>query len=112
MVHRLCLISKRRSEGVNLGHGGKPRLERAIRAHANFAEYVPFVVMLMGIAELNDTASCRVHLLGGLLLAGRVSHAYCFVLTEGHLPTRFAGTLFTFAALIMGTMQCLQTALF
>ena len=43
------VIGKRRSEHVALGHDGKPRLERAIRAHANFAEYAPFVLLMMGL---------------------------------------------------------------
>ncbi len=104
------VISKRRSENIALGHDGNTRLERAIRAQANFAEYVPFVLLLMGIAEMNETPVWRLHLIGGLLLTGRLLHAYCFALTESHFPSRFAGMVLTFAALAGGAGECLRAA--
>ena len=106
----LNVIRMRRSEHVGLGHDGAPKLERAIRAHANFAEYAPFVLLLMGIAELSGTADWRLHLVGGLLLTGRLLHAYCFACTAGHVPSRFGGMVLTFAALLGGASQCLMAA--
>ena len=37
----LRVIRMRRRERIALGDGENARLERAIRVHANFAEYVP-----------------------------------------------------------------------
>ena len=104
------VIRIRRADKVSLGHEGNVALERAVRGHANFAEYVPLVLLLMGIAELGDTPLWRLHLLGGLLLTGRLLHAYCFALTESHFPTRFGGMLLTFIALVAGSVECLRSA--
>ena len=105
------VIRVRRADKVNLGHEGNVRLERAVRGHANFAEYVPLVLLLMGIAELGDTPFWRLHLLGGLLLTGRLLHAYCFTMTERHFPSRFGGMLLTFIALVAGSVECLRVVL-
>lgn len=104
------VIRVRRADNVSLGHEGNLRLERAVRGHANFSEYVPFILLLMGVAELSDTPAWRLHLLGGVLLTGRLLHAYCFALTKGHFPTRFAGMALTFAALVAGSVECLRAA--
>jgi uncharacterized membrane protein YecN with MAPEG domain len=58
-----------------LGSGGDPGLERAIRAHANFAEYVPLALILIACIELQGGWPWLAHLLGATLLAGRTIHA-------------------------------------
>ncbi|MFM8613458.1 MAG: MAPEG family protein [Alphaproteobacteria bacterium] len=45
------VIRYRRAERIPIGSGGNAALERAIRAHANFAEFVPFAVLLLILAE-------------------------------------------------------------
>ena len=62
---------------VSLGTGGEPKLERAIRAHGNFAEYVPFTLLLIGLCAFLGTPTALIHLFGAGLLAARLSHAYC-----------------------------------
>ncbi len=46
------VIGGRRMAGVGLGDGGNRLLLRKTRAHGNFAEYVPFALILMALAEL------------------------------------------------------------
>jgi len=75
-----------------LGSGGDPALERAIRAHANFAEYVPLTLILLLTLELQGAWSWLVHLLGVLLLVGRASHAFGISSTEEVLVRRQIGT--------------------
>jgi uncharacterized membrane protein YecN with MAPEG domain len=41
------VIGLRRKNKVGLGSGGNEDLERAIRAQGNFAEYVPFGLILL-----------------------------------------------------------------
>jgi uncharacterized protein len=41
------VIGQRRRARIAIGTGGDPALERAMRAQANFAEYVPFALVLM-----------------------------------------------------------------
>ena len=48
-----AVIGLRRKNKVGLGSGGHEDLERAIRTQANFAEYIPFGVILIACLELN-----------------------------------------------------------
>ena len=41
-------IGLRRRYCVAVGDGGQPELLRAMRVHANFAEYVPLALLLIG----------------------------------------------------------------
>ena len=41
-----------RMGGVPIGDGGKPEMLAGMRAHANFAEYAPLVVILTALIEL------------------------------------------------------------
>jgi uncharacterized protein len=69
------VIGLRRSNRVSLGTGGVDALERAIRAHGNFAEYVPLGLILMLTLEWNKAPMLLVAALGALLVAGRLIHA-------------------------------------
>ena len=103
----VVVIRRRGSERISLGDGGKSHLQRAIRGHGNFAEYVPLILILLSIMELSEVAAWRLHLMGGLLLAGRLLHGYCFAFTESNLPARVGGMALTFTALVMGALSCL-----
>ena len=70
----LVTRSRRRSQ-VSLGHGGDPMLERTMRAHGNFVEYVPLGLILLALIEVKHPELWVVHLFGILLLAGRLLHA-------------------------------------
>jgi uncharacterized protein len=43
---------KRISQKVSIGDGGDPAVTCRMRAHANYAEYTPFVLILIGLIEL------------------------------------------------------------
>jgi uncharacterized protein len=70
------LVSRLRTRHkVGLGHGGHGELERAIRVHANAVEWaLPYLLLLL-IAELNRATPLALHVLGIMLIAGRVLHA-------------------------------------
>lgn len=72
----LRTIRLRRRYGVALGDGAHPALLRAMRAHANFAEYVPLALVLFYFAEIGGAPQALAHLLGGSLLIGRSLHAW------------------------------------
>lgn len=65
----------RRQLRVAFGDGDNLLLRRAIRVHANFAEYVPLALLLMCFNEIQSAPALWVHGLGALLLAGRTLHA-------------------------------------
>jgi uncharacterized membrane protein YecN with MAPEG domain len=87
-----------------IGTGGNPRLERAIRAHANCAEYVPFALLLLGFMELQRNSSYLLHLLCLMLVAGRVIHALNISRADESIAVRFVGTLLTQAVMIIAAI--------
>jgi uncharacterized membrane protein YecN with MAPEG domain len=94
------VIRSRYRTRTAIGSGGDLRLERAIRAHANFAEYVPLALILLLLAELQGAAPWLLHLLGATLLAGRTLHAFGISNTVEVLAFRSSGMVLTFAVLV------------
>ena len=92
------VIGLRRSNKVSLGAGGVDALERAIRAHGNFSEYVPLGLILMLALEWNKAPGLLVAALGALLVAGRVIHAKGIQET-GTFKNRILCMKLTFASL-------------
>lgn len=70
------IIKLRRLHRVALGDNDKPILKRAIAAHQNFAQYVPFALVLLLLIELQGTPKLLINILGILLLFARCMHAY------------------------------------
>jgi uncharacterized membrane protein YecN with MAPEG domain len=84
-----------------------------MRVHANFAEYVPFALLLMALAESMAPPRLLLHLVGLLLLAGRLLHAYGLSQTPHILRYRVWGMSLTFAALGIAAVICFSlSALF
>ncbi len=83
-----------------LGSGGDAGLERAIRAHANFAEYVPLILVLLMMAELQGATSWLLHLLGAVLLVGRALHGFGISRTDEVLALRSSGMILTLTVLV------------
>jgi uncharacterized protein len=92
------VIGLRRSNKVSLGSGGVDALERAIRAHGNFSEYVPLGLILMLVLEWNKAPTLLVGALGAMLVAGRLIHAKGIQET-GTFKNRILGMKLTFGSL-------------
>lgn len=60
---------------IGIGDGGDHVLQKAIRVHANFTEFVPLALLLLFMIEMQQSSVMVLHLLGGLLFVGRVLHA-------------------------------------
>jgi len=71
----LAVIGLRKKNRVGLGSGGHEDLERAVRAQGNFAEYVPFGIILIGCLEINGAPWWLVAMPGIVLIIGRLIHA-------------------------------------
>jgi uncharacterized membrane protein YecN with MAPEG domain len=95
----------------SLGDGGNPAMQRRIRGHANFAEYVPLILVLIGFLELSGLAAWILHALGAALLLGRLLHGYAFSFTREWVLGRSAGIALTFGALLSAGGLCLWLGL-
>ncbi len=62
--------------GISVGDGGNPDLILAMRRHANFIEFVPIALILIGLLEMNGVSANAIHGLGGALVVFRVCHAF------------------------------------
>jgi uncharacterized membrane protein YecN with MAPEG domain len=96
---------------VAVGDGRQPLLQRAMRVHANFAEYVPIALLLIFFLEIEIEAGWLVHALGSALLAGRVLHAYGVSQVQENLRYRVIGMALTFAVIIAAAVRLLVRAL-
>jgi len=69
--------SYRGKTGISILFGEPQNMELAerVRAHQNFLEYVPMIVILMGVIELNGGSGTFLHSVGVLLIISRIAHA-------------------------------------
>ena len=96
----LAVIGLRKKNKVGLGSGGHEDLERAIRAQGNFAEYVPFGIILMACLELNGAPWWLVAIPGVALIIGRLIHAVGINTPPPDFSKRVLGMKLTFATLL------------
>jgi len=95
-----AVIGLRRKNQIGLGSGGIDDLERAIRAQGNFAEYVPFGIILIACLELNGAPWWLVTIPGITLIIGRLIHAKGINIPPPDFSKRVLGMKFTFYTLI------------
>lgn len=106
LVLSIRVIQRRQSGKINLGDGGDASMLRRIRAHGNFAEYVPLILLMMGLLELRHASIYVLHALGATLLLARVLHGIALSFTEKWFQGRFVGTLLTFILLGAAGVMC------
>ncbi len=87
--------------------GGDVTLLRRMRAHGNYTETVPIVLLAMLVSELSHMPSWALYLGGFSLLLGRLLHAYVIV-RHGWGNGRAIGMLLTFAPMIGFGGWCLS----
>jgi uncharacterized membrane protein YecN with MAPEG domain len=107
-----AVIGLRRKNQVGLGSGGIDDLERAIRAQGNFAEYVPFGIILITCLELNGAPWWLVAIPGITLIIGRLIHAKGMNVPPPDFSKRVLGMKFTFYTLITLVVLNLGWALY
>jgi len=100
-------VVRLRGHGASLGDGGNPLLLRRIRAHGNFAEYVPFILLMMAMLELSHFSSYLLHAIGVVLVVARLLHGYALSFSEKFRFGRFWGTALTFILLFVCGLLCL-----
>ena len=101
----ILVVQRRRATKTSLGDGGDHHFLGVIRAHGNFAEYVPLTLILMLVAELNHANYWLLHAVGVSLLIGRNIHAYGLRHHTGASWQRIYGMLLTFGSLLAVSIQ-------
>ncbi|MBU2979810.1 MAPEG family protein [Alteromonas sp. C1M14] len=94
------VITNRRRTQVGVGDGGDAQLNRAIRVHGNFSEYVPITLVLLACLESLHPQQWVLHLGACALLFGRIFHAYGLLHHEGVSWQRFVGMILTFLSML------------
>jgi uncharacterized membrane protein YecN with MAPEG domain len=105
-------IGLRRRLQIGIGHSENPQMLRAMRVHANFAEYAPLALLLIAMVEAQGAASWLVHGLGGLLTLGRLLHAYGVSQVNERFIFRVSGMVMTFNTLIIAAIYLLLALVF
>jgi len=59
---------------INLGDGENPEMTKAIRTHANYAEYAPAALLGLFVLAALGAGTMIIHVLGGAFLFARIAH--------------------------------------
>jgi len=104
----------RRGHRVLFGDGDNIKLRSAIRAHANFIEYVPIITLMVAMLEMSGLGAMWVHLLMGTLLLSRLLHPLGMYAAPNTLQFRIGrmgGITITFVLLLACALTILSRAL-
>lgn len=104
------VIWLRNVDRVGIGSGESRRLAKAVRAHGNAAEYLPFALLLMLLLELQAAEVWLLHGCGLALLLGRLLHAWGLSRHAGRSFGRFTGISITLLVLLTLALACLLRA--
>lgn len=87
---------------ISLGDAGNAAMTKRIRAHGNFAEYVPFALLLLFLTDYVQYAPWIIHVLGVLLVVGRISHA--IGLNKDAFLLRSLGMILTLGVIVVSSL--------
>ena len=108
LVLSVRVVQGRTGKGrPSLGDGGDKDMLRRIRGHANFAEYVPLILVMMALLESRGVSALALHGLGGSLLAARIAHGVTFAFLENSPLGRTFGATVTLLVLLVAGVLCL-----
>jgi uncharacterized protein len=100
VVLSIRTIRTRRRQQIAIGDAGDATMLRAIRVHANFAEYVPLSLVLMYLVEVASANTGLIHGLGLCLVLGRLSHALGVSRPNERFGFRITGMALTFTTIL------------
>ncbi|MDB5973490.1 MAG: hypothetical protein JWR07_250 [Nevskia sp.] len=106
LVLSIRVVQYRGAAKIGLGDGGNISMLRRIRAHANFAEHVPLILLMIGYLEVSRFSIYILHALGASLLVARLLHGIALSFTQKWLPGRMFGAGITFALLLIAGVLC------
>ncbi|SPH21846.1 Inner membrane protein YecN [Ascidiaceihabitans donghaensis] len=106
------VVRYRRGNRVSVGHQGHKDLEQRMRAQANCGEYAPMGLILLLISEIQGAPPVALHVLGIMLVAGRIMHAIGFSKHPQIMGLRVGGMVLTFSMIVFTALGLLAHALF
>ena len=114
MILSYNVVKYRFSTKTSIGDSGSPEMLRAVRAHANFTEYGPMCLILLGLLEYNRAHPILLLAVAILVVAGRVMHGlglgFSEVFEKDTNLFRMLGILMTWTALIVASIAGLLIA--
>ena len=110
VVLMLRIVRMRFKHSISLGDGGNSEIQKRIRAHGNFAEYVPLLLILMALLELGGFDKTILMGAGAGLVFLRIIHVIGIHRKSPNL-FRAVGTVGTVALIIWFSIAALQMAL-
>jgi hypothetical protein len=82
-------------------------MERRIRVHGNFAEYVPLALLMLAFMEMQQQSRIVIHILCIALVLARIVHAVGVTPVSENFPMRVVSVLTTFAVLVIAALMLL-----
>ena len=89
----------RAARRVSVGDGGDPLILARMRAQANFVEYTPCVLILLGLIELARGPRAWLCAVGIVYIVARLAHAFGMDRPAPN-PLRLGGIIVTFLVLL------------
>lgn len=108
----MYVVRQRVAARTTLGDGGDKELRKRIRAHGNFAEFVPLMLILLVVCELQGAPAFAIHILGLLIVASRLGHAFFLTRTPEVIATRQLTMGSTLLLIIVMALGLLGHAIF
>ncbi|MBM3929356.1 MAG: MAPEG family protein [Sphingomonadales bacterium] len=105
MAMRIGML--RRGRKIWMGDGGDPAMVARMRAQANFVEYAPFVLILLGLLELARGPSVWAWGYGLVFVLARICHVFGM---DGWKPGRMVGAILTLVILLLLAGECAWVA--
>ncbi|MEO6093553.1 MAG: MAPEG family protein [Novosphingobium sp.] len=93
------IVRLRAAERIVHGDGGHPLLMRRMRAHANFTENAPLLLVLVGAIELSGKGGRWLAIVGAVFMIARLAHVIGMDSPKAN-PVRAAGTVASLATLL------------
>ena len=106
----LNVVRLRRKYKVGVGYGKSEALAKAVRAHANFVETVPFILLMMAVLESMGMIGMVLHGMGAMLLFSRVLNIWGLSESTGVSMGRMAGGVITVLLFVVGGILLLGGA--
>lgn len=93
------------------GSGDPAILEKAIRAHGNNIEYVPSILIGLGLMAMAGASAQTIHILGGTLLVVRILHAVGIQQAKMPNPFGMVGNIGTWLVMLCVAITLIMNGL-